>query len=495
MSKLLHNRLFRFLVCLLVICCLVINVSPIRTEATIAASIAGNIVTVNVVPLVAASLVGLGVGAVASSSVFDALVTDCVSYLQGLGLCQEFTIEVFGYDINGISLFGIAPEVIDVIRGWLFDNEYITESTNTVMTSPSAGSGFKLDTSEGYADGLNWLNSLDIYSMANSAPSNSCLLVGKTSLNFIWLSRSSDSAVGIDFFYYGYNAIPSGYSSADYPVGSFQAVSGYSPFGGICCLNYSDAIAYDAYLDSAGISSDYIYYMTPSSKIYFVPNDYLGLSGLNRYVRSTGEIQYDCLYRDEFKSLRPIVPLDYASEEQTSFSVVDGLTAGQIAPKDENLAVGYPEWYANSKILTTTNTDTGTEDQVLVYPVPYSNSISDYYSLPQTSVWEGTLSQGGTDTGTDTEWQPPEDPGEFALDLSNVFPFCIPFDLYDFLTCLNADPVAPVIQWELALPGGGSYPIELDLSPFDSVAQLLRRLQLLLFCVALAIKTRDLIKG
>ena len=92
-------------------------------------------------------------------------------------------------------------------------------------------------------------------------------------------------------------------------------------------------------------------------------------------------------------------------------------------------------------------------------------------------------------------WKPPTDPNAFALDLSNYFPFCIPFDLYDFLSCLNADPVTPVIEWEIALPGGGSYPLELDLSPFDPVAQLLRRLQLLLFIIGLAFKTRDLIKG
>ena len=101
---------------------------------------------------------------------------------------------------------------------------------------------------------------------------------------------------------------------------------------------------------------------------------------------------------------------------------------------------------------------------------------------------------GDNITGTDP-WTPPDDPGNFALDLSKVFPFCIPFDLYAFLACLNAEPVAPVINWEIALPGGGSYPIQIDLSPFNSVAQLLRRLQLLLFILGLAIKTRDLIKG
>lgn len=83
----------------------------------------------------------------------------------------------------------------------------------------------------------------------------------------------------------------------------------------------------------------------------------------------------------------------------------------------------------------------------------------------------------------------------FTLDLKQYFPFCIPFDLYAFFTCLNADPVAPVIDWIIPMPGGGSYPMQIDLSIFDSVAQTLRRLQLLLFCVGLAFKTRDLIKG
>ena len=55
--------------------------------------------------------------------------------------------------------------------------------------------------------------------------------------------------------------------------------------------------------------------------------------------------------------------------------------------------------------------------------------------------------------------------------------------------------MAPVIEWIIPLPGGKTYPFEIDLSVFDPVAQVLRRMQLLLFCVGLAFKTRDLIKG
>ena len=83
----------------------------------------------------------------------------------------------------------------------------------------------------------------------------------------------------------------------------------------------------------------------------------------------------------------------------------------------------------------------------------------------------------------------------YTFDLKDIFPFCIPFDIYNFLKCLDAPPEAPVINWKIYAPGGGMYPITIDLSCFDEVAQLLRRLELLLFCVGLAIKTRDLIKG
>ena len=133
-------------------------------------------------------------------------------------------------------------------------------------------------------------------------------------------------------------------------------------------------------------------------------------------------------------------------------------------------------------------------DQVATQLANGTLTYEDYLELTKAQTLPGTNT--GTNTGTITGvWSPPANPGQFALDLSNYFPFCIPFDLYDFFSCLNADPVAPVIQWELPLPRGSTYPIEIDLSPFDSVAQLLRRLQLLLFIVGLAVKTRDLIKG
>lgn len=126
-----------------------------------------------------------------------------------------------------------------------------------------------------------------------------------------------------------------------------------------------------------------------------------------------------------------------------------------------------------------------------------SLTLEDYLNQYQFQPNSGTGGDSGTDPNPDDSTDPsvPADIADYTFDLRNIFPFCIPFDLYDFFACLDAPPEAPVINWELYVPGGGAYPLIIDLSVFDEVAELLRRLELLLFCIGLAFKTRDLIKG
>lgn len=131
------------------------------------------------------------------------------------------------------------------------------------------------------------------------------------------------------------------------------------------------------------------------------------------------------------------------------------------------------------------NTATQLQNQTMTYD-QYMNQIQ----TPSNGS-AGTGSNPGNTTDPDVS----DELSDYTLDLRDIFPFCIPFDLYDFFACLDAPPEAPVINWEIYLPGGGVCPITLDLSCFDEVAQLLRRLELLLFCIGLAFKTRDLIKG
>ena len=85
--------------------------------------------------------------------------------------------------------------------------------------------------------------------------------------------------------------------------------------------------------------------------------------------------------------------------------------------------------------------------------------------------------------------------GAYTLALADFFPFCIPFDIYNMLSLLSADPVAPAFTWQFYVPGGGTIPIEVDLSVFNTVASVLRTMEILGFCVGLAVGTKKLLFG
>ena len=82
----------------------------------------------------------------------------------------------------------------------------------------------------------------------------------------------------------------------------------------------------------------------------------------------------------------------------------------------------------------------------------------------------------------------------YALDLKDFFPFCIPFDLYKFFSLLCAEPEAPVFTWVVQDLSGNSYPISVDLSKWDNFAALFRKLQLFVFIIGLAMSSRKFIK-
>ena len=86
---------------------------------------------------------------------------------------------------------------------------------------------------------------------------------------------------------------------------------------------------------------------------------------------------------------------------------------------------------------------------------------------------------------------------DYKLDLTKLFPFCIPFDIYNLLNCLCAEPEAPSFEWVIPLSAVGleDFKIKIDLKTWDSVAQLVRNMELLAFCIGLAFVTRSLIKG
>lgn len=86
--------------------------------------------------------------------------------------------------------------------------------------------------------------------------------------------------------------------------------------------------------------------------------------------------------------------------------------------------------------------------------------------------------------------------GSLTLDLKSVFPFCLPFDAVDMIKLLNVPEQAPFYHVHVPIPAvNQSVDFDIDLSPFDSVAAVARKMEIILFCVGLAISTRAIIRS
>lgn len=233
--------------------------------------------------------------------------------------------------------------------------------------------------------------------------------------------------------------------------------------------NQAGSVVNKLYVDSSGHVSlegqlaltsrgQYLYWelarSTANTDYYDFPYaryDYVTvMNAIDSYDISTGSL-YDVDVSTETMVL-PSQDEDYAPGDGAILDVdsVWGMDYGGIV--DDSI----PEGYEGSEIFYETETEI--QDQVTDTPQQViSQEVADYQT-----------------------------PG-----LQDVFPFCIPFDIYAFFECMAAEPEAPAFTWRFYIPGICDEEIEIDLAAFDSAARILRTMELLLFIVGLAFVTRD----
>ena len=122
-------------------------------------------------------------------------------------------------------------------------------------------------------------------------------------------------------------------------------------------------------------------------------------------------------------------------------------------------------------------------------PTPEPNNPNDIiHNVPETPITPNP------DGGWDIDLPDIDIPNLPIGNLSEKFPFSIPWDLVAFYAMLDAEPEAPrfngtmdltLVQWNY----------DIDLSPFDSAAALCRKLQFGLFVVGLIVASRSIIRG
>lgn len=75
-------------------------------------------------------------------------------------------------------------------------------------------------------------------------------------------------------------------------------------------------------------------------------------------------------------------------------------------------------------------------------------------------------------------------------ELTTRFPFSIPWDLMALFALFNHAPVTPVYDLDVPYIGGDTYTLHIDLSPYNDLAALARRAEVMLFTLALVLRTK-----
>ena len=109
------------------------------------------------------------------------------------------------------------------------------------------------------------------------------------------------------------------------------------------------------------------------------------------------------------------------------------------------------------------------------------------------------------DPGTDPDPKPDPDPepvplpdmdaADYKVELTAVFPFCIPFDFIALLEALAAEPRAPCFTFPVVIPAlNYREDVKLDLAVFDDVAGVIRLCEKVSFILFLMFVTSKLIR-
>lgn len=149
---------------------------------------------------------------------------------------------------------------------------------------------------------------------------------------------------------------------------------------------------------------------------------------------------------------------------------------------------GYDVVIGSGAIGSDAGTLQGAADDILGHVVDNAGDLSGSLEV----VEQGTVVPPGPD-------DPDQEDSYPVVGLEEIFPFCIPFDLYEFFSVLDAEPVAPSFTWTAdfpdALGGPREVTLDFDTPEWNAAARVLRTLELLAFIVGLMVITRKLIRG
>lgn len=150
----------RPILCLLVVCCLLVNLSPIKAEATAAAGTIASVASVSGPAgiVVGAAIIALGVYAGTQTGALQNVVNSAVSYLDAAGgWIKNGSMELLKtVDAAGKATYYVAGDLLETLRGWLISDSGVLVPTSAIRTFLPEGSTYGNVTAGSDAVILKW---------------------------------------------------------------------------------------------------------------------------------------------------------------------------------------------------------------------------------------------------------------------------------------------------------------------------------------------------
>lgn len=146
------KRIGRILICLLLVCALLINISPIKAKADVVSgglvAVGATLVSVPVAVWAAAALIAIGVTvdwvADPNYNSYDALVDNVSTFLTNTGTyVKDGMVDMIRVvDETGKAVFYAAGDVMEAVRTWLFDSGVVRSNEFAPSTDVASISDF-----------------------------------------------------------------------------------------------------------------------------------------------------------------------------------------------------------------------------------------------------------------------------------------------------------------------------------------------------------------
>lgn len=416
------KRIVRPIICFLLVCTLLIGVSPLRAKAVVPAFalFAAEVV-------ISSILIGLGVHLLSGTDTVEArVISDLTDHLVEttdfiMDGCIKLAYQTSVDNVeNDIAKVYADKALVEAIRDWLFDSG--TLRTEEVSSYYIAGNSLK----SSYVTGS--YGTLQSMCLSSTSMASEVFRQLDNYSNVFITDISADYLCGIFWNSQGllsYSYFDNPTKTLDPGYFGIHALSDLvvSDSGGYCRilthglqgqqLSSLSFIFYDRNVSFFNDSSEKKYgYAFPDTKTFTLHSDDPDVQLIEPlfdkpsvYMHRTA-IPVDSLV--DFGSQRgyftfgfPLPDNTYCLDEfEWDSAVVSDVVSdsdielGVVAPQTQSLEVGYSTWYSNSIAIT----DEETNETVIGLPVPNVGTYEDLSSITQEQVWSGTVTGAGSTT-------------------------------------------------------------------------------------------------